>query len=429
VGDGAVSANLVGALSALVEVLDVSLSEVDSDQLQGRGLDAPQAGNKSSTYALDVEGWVRGHRPIEKMRLTCGDLLWRAPIRKEEERFRTAVGTLRLPPEFELLVSAPLGGGEAADVATIRGRRARLSMETEPRLQPLVVSSFGRSGSTAVTRMLEALPSVIAYGTYRREPSVAAYWVSVLTALAEPASYRSQMIQAITLGNWWLGGEAAPQPFDPEPVQQLIGVDAIRSLAAFCGSRIAAFYEPLAAEQGGSDVRYFIEKYPPARVPEVMWDLYPGAREIIVIRDFRDMAASMLAFGSKKGPIRTDFGRHADRSDADFVRRLGDTVSLLDGYRRRRGDNALVLRYEDLVQRPEEAIAGLLRYLDLDASAENVALVHEAFFARSETSDAHRTTADLEASIGRWQRDFDADLRDVCREAFGPALTAFGYGD
>jgi hypothetical protein len=416
-------------LSALVEVLDVSLSDVDSEQLHGRGLGSPSAGDVSETYSLDVEGWVLGPRPIEKVRiLHYGNVLWKAPVRKDGKEFRTAIGTLRLPTEFELSICAPLGESQVADVATFRGRRARLSLDTEPRMQPLVVSSFGRSGSTAVTRMLEALPNVIAYGTYRREPSVAAYWMGVLAALAEPASYRSQMIQAVTLGNWWLGGEVAPQPFDPEPVQQLIGVDAIRSLAAFCGSRIAAFYEPLAAEHGGS-VRYFVEKYPPARVPEVMWDLYPGAREIIVIRDFRDMAASMLAFGSKKGPIRTDFGRHADRSDADFIRRLGDTVSVLDGYRQRRSDNSLVLRYEDLVQRPEETISGLLSYLDLDASKEKVELVHEAFLARSETSDAHRTTADLEPSIGRWQRDFDADLRDVCQEAFGPALAAFGYVD
>jgi hypothetical protein len=275
--------------------------------------------------------------------------------------------------------------------------------------------------------MLEALPSVIAYGTYEREPSVAAYWSGVLTALAEPASYRNQMIQAVTLGNWWLGGEFAPRAFDPEPVQQLIGVDAIEALAAFCEGRVAAFYEPLAEDQGGADVRYFIEKYPPGRVPEVMWDLYPAAREVIVIRDFRDMAASMLAFGAKQGPIRAGFGRGADSSDADFIRRLGEMVSTLDGYRQHRRDNSLVLRYEDLVQRPDEVIPELLRYLDLDASAENVTLVHDAFLARSEKVDAHRTTADLEASIGRWQRDFDADLRDVCQQAFAPALAAFGY--
>jgi sulfotransferase family protein len=417
-------------LSALVEVLDVSLSEVDSEQLHGRGLESPSSGDVSETYALDVEGWVLGRRPIEKVRFVHnGNVVWRTPVRKDGKSFRTAIGTLRLPPEFELLMSAPLGDGQVADVARIRGRRDRLGLDTEPRIQPLVVSSLGRSGSTAVTRMLEALPSVISYGTYRREPSVAAYWMGVLTALAEPASYRSQMIQAVTLGNWWLGGEVAPQPFDPEPVQQLIGVDAIRSLAAFCGSRIAAFYEPLAEDHGGAEGRYFIEKYPPARVPEVMWDLYPGAREIIVIRDFRDMAASMLAFGSKKGPIRTDFGRHADRSDADFIRRLGETVSVLDGYRQQRRDNALVLRYEDLVQRPEEVIPALLRYLNLEASREHVTSVHEAFLARSEMADAHRTTTDLEASIGRWQRDFDADVRDVCQEAFGPALAAFGYAD
>jgi sulfotransferase family protein len=443
-GARAVSANLVVGLSALVEVLDVSLCDLDSELLHGRGVDTPLPGGKSETYALDIEGWALGHRPVEKVRIVHdGRSVWRTPMARgrrpevaaafpdvphaDRSGFRTSIGTLRLPPEFELLISAPLGNGEVADLATLRARRARLRLDTEPRIQPLIISTLGRAGSTAVTRMLEALPSVIAYDTYRREASVASYWTGVLTALAEPDSYRRQTMHGTTHGNWWLGGELVPPVSDGEPVQGLMGVAAVESLAAFCAERISVFYERLAGDRGGSGARYFVEKYTPGVLPEVLWDLYPGAREVIMVRDFRDVAASMLAFGTRTGPIRTSFGRHSDKSDADFIRRLGRNVSGLDPYRQRRGESAFVLRYEDLVRRPEQVIPALLRHLDLDTSAEIVTAVHDAFLARSETTDAHRTTAGLEASIGRWERDFDAGLRSVCQEAFGPALEAFGY--
>lgn len=432
-------------MSALVEVLDVSLSELDPELLHGRGIDSPEAGDESETYALDVEGWVLGRRPVEEVRFVDhARPLWRTPLAggrrpdvaeqfpdvpsADQSGFRTAVGTLRLPPEFELLVRAPLGKGEVANLATLRGRRARLRLDSEPRIQPLVISSFGRSGSTAVTRMLEALPSVVAFETYRREPSVAAYWTGVLTALAEPDSYRRQMMHSVTHGNWWLGGDAVPPAHHEQPVKGLIGVSAIESLAAFCAERIAAFYEQGAGASAGSQVRYFVEKYPPAAVPEVLWDLYPGGRELIVVRDFRDMAASMLAFGTKKGPIRTSFGRGTDRSDADFIRRLGSVASSVDTYQKRR-PGSFVLRYEDLVRTGEEVVLAVLDYLEIEASAEHVAAVREAFLERSEMADAHRTTTDLEASIGRWERDFDDELKTVCEEAFGPALAAFGYAD
>ena len=32
-----------------------------------------------------------------------------------------------------------------------------------------------------------------------------------------------------------------------------------------------------------------------------MWELYPRAREVILVRDFRDMVSSMFAFNAKRG--------------------------------------------------------------------------------------------------------------------------------
>jgi hypothetical protein len=442
---------VVLALAALVEVLDVSLCDFDADQLHGRGIDTPRAGDEGDTYALDIFGWVLGRRPLQQVQFTHGGVrLWQVPFARrrradiaaafpgvpdaEGSGFRATIGTLRLPPEFELLIRAPFEDGGAADVAMLRGRRARLRLDREPRIQPLIITAFGRSGTTAVTRMLESLPSVVAYETYRREPSVAVYWMEVLTALAEPGSYRRQIMHARTAadvakrGPWWLGSEMHALLRDDalydEPVQRLIGVAGVQSLAAFCESRISAFYEWIATERRGTRAEYFVEKCQPGTVPQVLWDVYPGAREVILVRDFRDMAASMLAFGAKRN--RPFFGRGDDKSDAEFIQRIGRAVSGLVSYRQSGLGRSFLLRYEDLILRPDDVLPALLRYLNVEASEQNVTTLHQAFLARSETTEAHRT-AGLEASIGRWQRDFDAELRSVCEQAFGPALKAFGY--
>ena len=57
--------------------------------------------------------------------------------------------------------------GSRADVALISGQRRALETGYAPRLQPLLVNSFGRTGTTLLMRMLAAHPAVV---TYARPP-------------------------------------------------------------------------------------------------------------------------------------------------------------------------------------------------------------------------------------------------------------------
>jgi hypothetical protein len=47
----------------------------------------------------------------------------------------------------------------------------------------------------------------------------------------------------------------------------------------------------------------------------------------------------------------------------------------------------------------------------------------------TELQHQHQTSADLNASIGRWRRDLGTALQAVCQEAFGDVLAGFGYDD
>ena len=179
-----------------------------------------------------------------------------------------------------------------------------------------------------------------------------------------------------------------------------------------------------ARSQGQQAARYFAEKSDPAAA----WltrELYPGMREIFLVRDFRDLVTSILAFDAKRGFF--GFGRRPEDQDADYVRRFRlSTMNLCHAWRHR-ADRAHLLRYEDLVRNPEESLRRVLEYLGLDASPSLVCGILDRIDQESEILIDHRTSSSALASIGRWRRDLPAAIQDVCHEVLADALREFGY--
>src|SRR5207342_2981750 len=98
---------------------------------------------------------------------------------------------------------------------------------------------------------------------------------------------------------------------------------------------------------------------------------YPGAKEIFLVRDPRDMLASMLAFNEKRGRP-DDFGRGRVESDADFVPQLAQNVSRLVQSWQARRDQGHLVRYEDLLTTPETVLRETFDYVGIDGSADMV---------------------------------------------------------
>src|SRR5439155_9208191 len=190
--------------------------------------------------------------------------------------------------------------------------------------------------------------------------------------------------------------------------------------------RIDTLYRPLASGRDRNDAVYFTEKYIPGSVQPLMWELYPEAREVILVRDFRDMLSSMFAFNEKRGI--QGFQRSRAGSDREYVvDTVGKSIAALLRDWQARSGRAHVVRYEDLVTTPVETLTGILQYLGLDSKE----LIVQAMAAcASETTpemEWHQTAESSSSSIGRWRRDLGPELHAVAQETFGPALEAFGY--
>jgi hypothetical protein len=428
------------------QVLEVIPAEPEPGELLGSNVDAPRAGSTLGAYAIDVSGWALGRRlPVVEVELLDGEArvcsvpadLSRPDVaaafpdvdHARFSGFHALTSSLQLDPDFELIMEAVLQDGSRAKIATIRGRRDPLRSSFEPRFQPLMVTAPGRTGSTLLMRMLAGHPRILTYRPFQFEPRVASYWIGLLKALSDPASYLRQLSDARNLDqpSWWLGANLPlPRALPDDSIQEWMGGAGVRELAAFCQDRIEALYRQIALDRGRDDAAYFTEKYIPGSVQPLLWELYPQAREVILVRDFRDMLSSMFAFNEKRGI--QGFQRSRAESDEEYVvHTVGSSITALLRDWRARSDRAHLVRYEELVTRPVETLSALLVYLGWDPEAATVEAMTAGASETTPEMEWHQTADSAAGSIGRWQRDLSPELRAVSEAAFGPALSAFGY--
>jgi hypothetical protein len=425
-----------GRAKPLVETLAVELDPDTAGRFSVQAIDRPAAGESNAeTYSLDVRGRVVARdTTVESVELwSRGEPLASIPfpvpaVRGEEGggegRFYVTVGSLALPAGWELSVVAQLAGGEQAPIGTIRGRRAGLRARFEPRYQPLMLTSPGRSGTTVFMRLLEGHPDIAAYPPFEHEPRVATYWIEVLLALSDARSWMRQIAPAgALLPDWWLGRRPpATRRLSRPAIQNWLGSEGVEVLGEFCMSRIDAVYEQIAALEGGGVERYFAEKFRPDAVPELMWELYPRAKEVILVRDLRDMVASIFASSAKRGAQDLPADR-VTYVTQDVKRRASAAAEAW----RTRSSRAHLVRYEDLMLSPDETLHDVLKYLEIDSSPAAVEAMRAHAERPVDAMERHRTTPDPAASIGRWRDDLSADVREACHQTMFKELRLFGY--
>jgi hypothetical protein len=429
----------------VIEIREV-LNQAPLDHLHGGHLDAPIAGGEHDSYELPLTGWALGRwSPVDHVEVVLREGRSVLCLRPNRERpdigdafrgvpggdragFETTIGVLELPREFDIPLHAVLETGKRVAIGRIRGSRRSLRASTEARIQPAMITTLGRSGSKWLVWLLSCHPQVVALNPLSFEPRVATYWMSVFRALSRSRSFLRQIHNESWEPNWWLGSEELelPAPLEAD-LGTWLGRDAVESVASMCQMRIDQLYSQVGASVDKPSPDYFVEKslLDPA-VVDLISEIYPGAKELILVRDVRDQLCSILAWNQRRG--HHAFGRELVTSDAEFVasRLRTDVMTLLSRWRTR-GDQAHLVRYEDLVSKPRETLTGILRYLGLDDDERTVVAVLDRARAADRGFDGHSTALDPESSIGRWQRDLDPDLIDVCERELGDLLEAFGY--
>ncbi len=425
----------------------IQIAEIEPAQRGERvhaNLERPTAGEPVSGFCVPLVGWAlapdgthvdikirRGHDLLRRLarRIPRPDIADAYPGLPGAERsgFSFALDAVKLPREFMLRVSA-MADDEEVPIADVRGTRRALEPIAGVTPAPLTVTTLGRTGSTLMMTLLSLHPAIAAFQPVAHDSRPFAYWLDAAIAMASPGS-RMRLIDGGAQGSaWWLGGEPvsveALHRLDDPTRELLLGARVEQMLHAAVGHASEVARELTGAEPDG--LRYAAEKCWPGHVPRLLGELCPDGREIFLVRDFRDVLASMLAFNAKRG--YPAFGREHVETDEQFVQRLAGDVEALAASWGERRDRALLVRYEQLVADPPATLARVLDHLELDATPATVgAIVDRAQELLESTRLQHRTVQQVAASSGRWESDLSPALQEAAAEAFLGPLEELGY--
>jgi len=179
------------------------------------------------------------------------------------------------------------------------------------------------------------------------------------------AKYFRQLVQAYVFGK---------RQFSAETRDYFTDVEELR---AFHAGLLQGFLARTLARFAGAQHLVLKEPHLTMLFPEV-GELLPAARFVCVVRDPRDVIASMVVVGRKlaaQGNADDPMGRMFVKRDMGALSRhyLSFYVPALRSASPGFMERCLFLRYEDLVQKPEEALARVAEFTGLNLSGLDAA--------------------------------------------------------
>lgn len=433
---------------AALRVRSVTRHEEAAASVDG-WIDEPSTGDDRIARSIDLRGWVLAGDPGRRVRdvVVDGHATLRVTLPVDGTRddvaavhperadaatsgFAARVPTLGLPDELRLRLVVRLDDGAEVAWAEIVADQRPLVPTYDPALGAIAVLTAGRSGSTWVMRVLGAHPEVLVHPRHPHEVRRLTHWMHAVRALTDqidPVAVDRAGGPFTDRGT--VGADPSFNPFrirEPE-LRDWLADDEATIVADAALRSIDGFYGTLARAQDRGGARYAEKVWFPQRGPEITAiarHLAPRTREVLLLRDPRDLLCSRLAFNRQRAT--SGFGVDADASVADAAGAMRDAVQHQAEYFAS-GTADVVLRYEALSADPHGAVRELCSGLGLhhddtlvDAMVEHAATVDDL-------AATHRTTDDAPSSVGRWRRDLDAAEQALVATTFGDALATLGY--
>jgi LPS sulfotransferase NodH len=344
-----------------------------------------------------------------------------------------------------------LRSGPARLGSTLDRLRARLRTESHAgkpyhEVPVFFVVGLAKSGTTWLMKTLDAHPEVLCKGEgrffgeeYRREV------LAQTQTKQQPSSLYNALLGSeylrlwIERSVWTRGGETDEQ---------------IRDLV-----RLATYYF-LSAELAKSGKKIVGDKTPllGPRFVEEIHEIYPEARVIHIIRDGRDQAVSFIhqqGNRAKRGRTHRLSPEELARSEA-YRRSPRKLVEVSEGMFAEKtlrkaaqnwdlrvgravedgpalfGDRYTEVRYEDLLERPNEEVERLLGFLGVDTEETLVErCVSSASFEKlskgRERGQEDPSSFYRKGVAGDWKNHFTEEDRRVFKEEAGELLIRLGY--
>lgn len=255
---------------------------------------------------------------------------------------------------------------------------------------PIFIGGAGRSGTTLLRVMLDSHPNIVCGPELKFIPD-------------------------------WLREWQRERRLFEQHLASLLGIraslidDAYRAkISELLDGARRKYHKPRIAEKSPNNVLVFGH----------LGHLFPDSPMIHVIRDGRDVVASLLGVEW----YRPDGKRIPYTEDAETAARYwADTVSTGMRARKHLGERVLEVRYEALVTEPESMMRRILVHVGEpwdDAVLHHVE--HDHNLATETSADQVRQPVHSK-SIGRWRAALDESDRRVVERVAGPLLERLGY--
>jgi len=434
-----------------VECLDISDSPIEAFSI-----DLPTAGTTDSVMFFELAGWVIGkHTPILGLQIMHGEFVLKRigldvtrpdvgehfPGRRYAAKsgFRAYLGVVSLPRQFELTVRAVLPGETNEDsarirvpIAVIKGEHGGITSNYSPKRQPLMITALGRSGTTWLMHLLSQHRDITTVNHYPYEVRAGVYWMHMLNILTSPGNHaQSTAPDGFEADLFHIGHCPYFHPYYLDQVapdtrsREFFGKDYVNQLATFCQESIDRYYDTFDHHAHDTESTYFMEKGIGGQIPYLYRNVYKTPKEIILIRDCRDMYCSSKAFNKQRG--YAGFGRERVNSNEEWIKTLHRSYSrIIEGWRSRK-DEVCLVRYEDLILQPHETLMMILGYLNAHDDTAMVNKMIKKALKDTPEMKQHRTSGDPKQSIGRWRKDMNPDTFALFDSVFGDLLQEVGY--
>ncbi len=327
----------------------------------------------------------------------------------------------------------PVGAGHHLRVLTGKAQRALPNGEVDiPALSPesveeqlggidvrgitgLFVTAMPRSGTTLMMQKLAAHPQILAASHTIYEHPMASYLadlarISVAPAFPnQPVGLNAHFREKHSIGpNPYYAPRfrrAFPSTDAMDHFHQVLMPNRMYDAAR---RTLEDFYAMVALQNGKTAPRYFAEKLETAPLTRgSIRAMLPDAREILLVRDPRDLYAWYKA-------------RYPDINKLS-VRQVRLETSQVLAAAQEHSPNVTVLRYEDLLGSEQASLDHLFAFLGLPPLGQRDDKAEQALFSR------HGTSQSPKSSIGRWRSSLTAEEQAQCNEQLAPFLAFFGY--
>jgi hypothetical protein len=349
--------------------------------------------------------------------------------------FHLRLSKLALPREAELELrlweEREDGAGARVSLGLIAGLPpAERATEYAERYNPLLVLGMGRSGTSFLMRLLAAHPDILVPGPHPYEMRQPVWLWHAAHVLSSPASTTSmspdgfESHEAERLGY---------NPYRSRDWEKIAGAGTAMqwqeetlpvSCIDFCKRQVDAFVDQC-CEGRDSPPRYVAQKMLLSQARYLIGNIYSDAREIFLVRDFRDVWLSARSFNSTRGGDAFERDRFSD--DLSWLRGLSFSSRQIRLAHTAAGTQALLVRYEDLMHNPINTLTSVLEGLALNSSQTEIQkMVAVATDINNTKIMTHRTTTTKDG-VSRWRSEMTPEEKLIASDAFGEDLRYFGY--